>query len=294
VAVDEPWGVSGPQFLLLFAVLYAAALVPYLLLRLRHRRELGLEWHVVPPLHLYERAALAGGSSRVALTALVALNEGERVRLLDDGRVEPVEHAAGQLHPVERVLVDLVRAAPGLTAGTLVKELGRASEVAAVAGRLEQRGLVLSRAERSAYRRRLLPVGAVLALGLVRLVNGIMLHRPVLFLVILLVAGAAGLLVLLASAPRRSPTGDAVVRRWTEGDLPPDPVLPAWGTSAGPGVLTGAAAGVALLGLPALTGEDPTLLALRAGGAVPAAGGGGDGGGGGGCGGGGCGGGCGG
>jgi uncharacterized protein (TIGR04222 family) len=221
------------------------------------------------------------------------MNEAERVRLLDNGRVEPVEHGAGRLHPVERVLVDLVRAAPGLTAGSLLKELRRASAVGAVAGPLEQRGLLLTHEERSGYRRRLLPGVAVLALGVVRLVNGLMLGRPVAFLVVLLVAGTLLLLALAATVPHRSPAGNALVRRWSEAEVPPDPVLPAWGTSAGPGVLTGAAAGVAVLGLPALTGDDPTFLALRAGGAVPAAGGGGDGGGGGGgCGGGGCGGGC--
>jgi uncharacterized protein (TIGR04222 family) len=164
-------------------------------------------------------------------------------------------------------------------------------EVVAVEEPLEQAGLLLTAGDRAHYRRRLLPAVAVLALGLVRLVNGIMLGRPVAFLLILLLAGAVLAIALSTTLPGRSPAGDAVVRRLAS-EPPPPPVVPAWGTATGAGILTGAALGVAVLGLPALTGEDPTLLALRAGGAVSAAGGGGDGGGGGGCGGGGCGGGC--
>ena len=59
------------------------------------------------------------------------------------------------------------------------------------------------------------------------------------------------------------------MRRWQQGEPEPAPTMPAWGTPTGGALVAGAAVGVAVLGLPALTGEDPTLLALRAGGAVP-------------------------
>ena len=104
-------------------MLYGAALVPYLVLRLRHRRQAREDVLAPPALDLYERAYLTGGPQRVALTALIAMNEAERVRLLDDGRVEPVEHAAGRLHPVEQALVNRVRSAAGLPAGALVNQV---------------------------------------------------------------------------------------------------------------------------------------------------------------------------
>src|SRR3712207_8861695 len=50
---------------------------PYLLLRLRHRRQARLEPPSLPSLDLYERASLASGPERVALTALVAMSEAE-------------------------------------------------------------------------------------------------------------------------------------------------------------------------------------------------------------------------
>jgi uncharacterized protein (TIGR04222 family) len=299
--MGEPWGLSGRQFLVVFVVLVLASVVPYAWALLRHRRAAGLVSHGREDLDLYQRAFLVGGPDRVALTALVASSEAERVRVLDTGRVEQVHiqpsPRAGSAGPdlVERALLTAVRAHPEVKAGRLLKILARQGEVTGLAEPLERAGLLMTTQERRRFRARLWPLVLVLGIGGVRFAIGVSLGRPVTFLALLLTGSVVAFFWLAGRAPRRTPAGDAAVRVWSSGvsRTSPSHAVTASPPMLGAAVIAGVAAGVAVLGLPALEGG-PLILALRAGGAGSGLGGGdgGGGGGGGGCGGGGCGGGC--
>ncbi len=282
----DTWGISGPQFLLLYVALFAVT-VPGVVLA-RRRALAGPPGAAVPDrLDRYEAAYLNGGCELVATTAVTVLlraghltstsRRGRRVRL--GVRAAPPAGA----HPVEWATYQLVAARPDHPRWALGAELCRAPAMAAVRERLRQAGLAPTPEQRARYRAAGLWSLPLLALGVARVVAGTANGRPVGFLVVLLVVTVVLAVALCLRVPERHRAG------------PPHPGPPAGraGRPAGGASPSELAMATALFGAGVLWSADVEMaMALR----LPReqsaflGGAGGDGGGGGGsCGGGGCG-----
>lgn len=277
--MSQPWGISGTQFLVLYGIALVVAFGYALLLRWRLRRPQG----PLPPLQVNvdELAFLVAGPGRAAEAAIARLVESGRVHVSRQGLL-----TAGVLtssDPVEAAVLRVIEHTPRRGSYVIRKVTGSGA-VSAISDRLVEHRLLV---EPSAIRRRaLLWLYLLMAVGVLRLVNGVRLGHPVGYLALLLLLTAALTIMLYRRGSRtRTRHGDklcASVR--ASGANESNPWLR-------PSVaLAGAGGSVALGGLAAF--PDPTVRDALTAGTTTTGGGGGDGG----CGssdsGGGCGGGC--
>jgi uncharacterized protein (TIGR04222 family) len=290
-ATADTWGISGPEFLLVYLVIAAAVLVA----GTRARRALADPRATSPVGDLTARphdiAYLNGGAELAIYSALSAMHLRGTIAVggkgLVSGRGRPAPDADGlekAIHftagtPVQRRRLPFHR--PVQTALLVIEE------------RLVATGLLLSEDQRRRIRRVGFWMLGVAGLGLVRLLAGIAEARPVGYLLVALVVVTAIAIVQLAVAPRRSRLGDRTLAglRANHHALAPS-MRPDWHVY-GPAA---AALSIGVFGTSALWASDPAfaeeIAAQRA-----TSGGSGDGGGaavgggdsGGGCGGGGCG-----
>jgi uncharacterized protein (TIGR04222 family) len=207
----KTWGISGPQFLLLYVALFAvtAAVVA----AVRRRALAAPEGPAATPARLdpYEAAYLNGGGSLVATAAVSnllrgglvasAARRGRRVRL--SARTAP---AAGA-HPVEWAAYQVVAANPGRTLGDVRAAIAVEPAMAALGERLRRGGLVPSPEQRARYRAAALWFLPVAALGAVRVAAGSANGRPVGFLVALLVVTVVVAAALALRVPRATELG---------------------------------------------------------------------------------------
>ena len=286
------WGISGPQFLLVYVALLAVTVLVVVVAR---RRVLAAPDGAAVPARLdrYEAAYLNGGCELVATTAVSSLLRAghlapsPRRRQRHQLVTGPAPGAAA--HPVEWATYQLVAARPDHPRWALGAELCRAPAMAAVCERLRRGGLAPTSEQRARYRATGLWFLPLLALGVARVAAGTANGRPVGFLVALLLVTVVVAVVLSLRVPHTTELGRRTLAR-----LRAEAGRPAAGAS--PSEL---AMATALFGAGVLWAADAeTAMALRvprehgAFGGVHAGGGDGGGGGsdgGGGCGGGGCG-----
>jgi uncharacterized protein (TIGR04222 family) len=200
VADMKTWGISGPQFLLLYVALFAvtAAVVA----AARRRALAAPDGPAATPARLdpYEAAYLNGGGSLVATAAISSLLRGGQVantaRRGRGVRLSTRAAPTAGAHPVEWAAYQVVAASPGRTLGDVRGALAREPAMAALGERLRHGGLVPSPEQRARYRAAALWFLPLLALGAARVAAGSANGRPVGFLVALLVVTvvvAAGL-----------------------------------------------------------------------------------------------------
>ncbi|GAA1242511.1 TIGR04222 domain-containing membrane protein [Pseudonocardia aurantiaca] len=293
-ATAGTWGISGPEFLLIYLAIAVAVLVA----GTRARRaladpeatiragDLTAHPHDVAYLNAGPELAVYSALSAMHLRGTIAGSGGGNVRAAGrltpdtDGLEKAIHFAAAS--PVHRRRLPFHR--PVQTALVIVDQ------------RLVTGGLLLSDEQRRQIRRVGLWMLGVAGLGLVRLLAGIAEAQPVGFLLAAFVAVTVVAAVQLARAPRRTRLGDRTLAqlRSEHHSLAPS-LRPDWHVY-GPG---GAALSIGVFGTSALWASDPAFAheiaaqRVTAGGSGDGGGGGstdgGGGGGGGGCGGGGCG-----
>lgn len=203
----------GPDFLALYAAVLAVAGPVALLLRRLLRRPSGNVDLRFLSLRPVEVAYLAGGEQQ-AVSALVASLAQQKLITVKHG-TEPTVVVAGPLphgaDAVERELYNLLGTGPT----TIERTSSAASRVLAPLQRkLMELGLLIPESDK--WPPRLIPasvLGAVLVLGLAKVVVGISRDRPVTLLVVLCALVTAGIIWLLATGPRRSVLGDTVLNR---------------------------------------------------------------------------------
>jgi uncharacterized protein (TIGR04222 family) len=291
----DTWGISGPQFLLLYLVLLAIAVLAVVLVR---RWVLAADGAAVPArLDLYEIGELNGGGALVATTAVSNLLRSGHLASSSRRRSQPARLVAGSApgpdaHPVEWAVYQQVAASPNRPLRDVQAALEGSTALAAVRQRLRLGGLAPTPEQRARCRAAVLWFLPLLALGVARVVAGRANGRPVGFLVALLVVTVVVAAVLVLRVPNATGLGRRTLQR-----LRAEQPRPAAGAS--PAELT---MGTALFGAGVLWAADTdTALLLRVprehgvfgadmgGGSFGDGGGGGGGCGGGGCGGGGCG-----
>lgn len=290
--MGDTWGISGPTFLFLYAVLAAAVLIA----SIKVRRTIAGSSRDEPVSAIarqpHDVAYLNGGAELAVVSALTALRLRGAI-WSTRGNAQRVPHADPGSDGLERALYSAIDAPTHRK--RIPTNRGVAAALAVIEKRLSDAGLLLS----AAQRRRIRGVGwwmlAVAGLGLVRLLAGIANAKPVGLLVVALLIVTVIAVVLMSTAPRRTRLGDKTLAalRTDNHALHPNE-RPDWAVY-GP---LGAALGIGLFGMSAVWASDPALAGelavqrIATSGGSDGSSGGGDSGGSSGCGGGGCGGGC--
>lgn len=206
-----PLSLSGPEFLVVYGAGVALALLVWWLIRERQRGE-PRELVADPPLDAYDVAYLRGGPLAVIESALLALRRDQRIVRHGEREFElgPGGHRRDEGAPIERAVLRALAPRPATRAALL--DLTR-EELAAIEAKLLGAGWMTSIGRR---RRQnvlaKLPLAAVSALGVGKLVNGVAHAYPVGFLALGLVATGALLYFLRPLSPR-TPRGDAALTR---------------------------------------------------------------------------------
>ncbi|MBB5856960.1 TIGR04222 domain-containing membrane protein [Amycolatopsis umgeniensis] len=256
--MEDTWGIPGPTFLAIYAVLLVFPLV------------LGLLWTVAvklgrkapraavsgPQPTVYELAYLAGGPDRVVDTAIAALVDRGTLRVSSSKQLQLTGPEPAD--PIEKAVAKGARPGHNATTRGIRDRLRMSGPMQALGKDLEARGLVVVNQAPRIRRVVFFLYLAVLVLGVVRLFAGISADRPVGFLIPLLIAAGIATLIARAAKNKRTgprPTGEgnrilgsansALARERKRGI----PNAPAVGGVAGGALLGGAAAAVALGGL---------------------------------------------
>ncbi|MDH6244547.1 TIGR04222 domain-containing membrane protein [Mycobacterium sp. OTB74] len=250
---ETPWGLTGPQFLSLFFLGYVVSLLAMAGIRAVLLRTGARGVNPETRLDLYQTAYLAGGPARVVNTAIAQLALSGRI-LASRGGSLTVASGTTPLSDVEAAVVEAVdlsgkRKAP--------RRLRKDPRILAVGDQLRAQGLLLDGARLAVFRAAaLLPV-AVWCIGLARVVNGAVLHRPVGALVAWLIVTAFVTVFIggtFATNAAHRPSADGRRLLMSMRDQYDAGAGRSLGVSRAPGIPHSAQlAGVALLGFTALS-----------------------------------------
>jgi uncharacterized protein (TIGR04222 family) len=222
---SEPWGLSGPQFLGLYvAGLVTCAVFAFYAYRLARRTPEQSHPSFERDLDLYEGAYLAGGPGRVTRTAAFSLLAADRIRGSRSGIMTTVVAdgaMASRPDGVAQVVFDTLAQREPTHLHPVLSAAARHPIVDSIGERLRDEGLVPGKDRGLVQRSALLPIVALFILGVARLVEGVSNDRPVLFLLLLLMA-TVGLGVAVAGCPppRRTARGDAKMRELSRASYP--------------------------------------------------------------------------
>ncbi|HET9141879.1 TIGR04222 domain-containing membrane protein [Actinophytocola sp.] len=210
----EPWGISGPLFVVLYDVIFAGSVILMLLVQKVLTRAGSGRGADTAELDVYEAAHLAGGVRRLVDTAIAALAIRGLVHVSRDGRLT-VTGDAGGAGPIETAVATELRRNP--LRSVVYAMVRNAPAVRAVDRRLRSRGLLLGGSRALLWRLVAVPPVVVFAIGILRLVNGLALGRPIESLVLSLLLSLGVLIWVfftMRSQDRQvTPLGRAVLDR---------------------------------------------------------------------------------
>ncbi len=211
----NPFTLPGPQFLLLYAIVFAGVTAVAIWLRWSMRGPGGAApANLDDELNPYEIAFLAGGTSSSINACLVRLVHHKVFGLAADaGRLWRLPtRVPDSAQPLEKMLAGAVTNNESMQVSRLFEMAEPTAD--RLRTRLEEKGLVLPR-ER--VNRICLTSAGVTALvilfGLAKLIVGAVQNRPVGFLTILLFASALGPVIAMLRRPFRTRLGNAALVR---------------------------------------------------------------------------------
>ena len=287
--MSQPWGLSGPQFLGVYAVGIGLTVAIPLIFRQVLRRVPDHE--MVRQLDPYEVGFLAGGPQRVAQMIVAGQVDSGALRVDSAGKLSEADRLA-RTGPYADSLDRITPAGvpDGLRASAICEKLKSDSAIAEICHGLSVDKFIIPQRRMTALRLvTAVLMTALLITGILRMIEGASNHRPVGYLLTLIAISLLLDILLVAPIlrlPQPTTAGSAYLERLRE--------TPEGSRSlVAPGAAVAALAGEAVLLGIALEGfdgiqDEATRAALLAG--MPSSSGGGGGGcGGGGCGGGGCG-----
>lgn len=249
--MEQPWGLSGPEFLLL----HGMGLVVWCAIVVVARavvKGMGKPRAEAGGLGLYERAYLHGGSDRVSDTALAGLIHGGRVRVSRSQKLQRVS-AHGEDDEVQREVLALAGREGTISAPR--KAIRLSGHCDTLRRRLVEEGFLVPSGAHAVLRLLVWGFPILALIAVVRGVHGVRLDHPVGFLVL---EFAVTLVVWAIAAekcghPLRTNAGDAVGK-------PSSAVADSGHAVVGPLVGGAAAELVAFAGLSAY--PDPTVVRL--------------------------------
>ncbi|WP_154696977.1 TIGR04222 domain-containing membrane protein [Lentzea guizhouensis] len=205
----EPWGLSGPEFLQLYWIGLALAVLAAIVIRVRARAG-GSQ--PVRTLDVDEIAYLAGGPRRVVETAVARLLTAGELRISRRGAVSATNSPQSRNHVDRAVLTDSQRYS-NRTVSLMIPAVAKDIAVRAIGLRLQELGLVLSEeAVKRARRNGSALLWLLLAVGVVRWVNGIAIDANIGWLSVQLVITAVLIFFVLRRGKNlRTTTGDRVL-----------------------------------------------------------------------------------
>jgi len=139
--MQRPWGLSGPEFLQLYWIGLALAVLVAIIVRVRVRA--GHSSQLVRSLDMDELAYLAGGPRRVVETSIARLLTAGELRTSRRGTVQ-VTSTAQSLNPVDRAVIADSQRYTNRTVNLMIPAVARDGAVTAIGGRLEEMGLVVN------------------------------------------------------------------------------------------------------------------------------------------------------
>ncbi|MDX8031839.1 TIGR04222 domain-containing membrane protein [Lentzea sp. BCCO 10_0856] len=192
--MQRPWGLSGPEFLQLYWIGLALAVLVAIVVRVRVRA--GHSNQPVRSLDMDELAYLAGGPRRVVETAIARLLTSGELRTSRRGTVQ-VTSTTRSLNAVDRVVITDAQRYTNRTVNLMIPALTKDGVVLAIGQRLEDMGLVVNPAvAKSALRKGSILLWVLLAIGVARWVNGIAIGANIGWLTLQLVITGALIFVL--------------------------------------------------------------------------------------------------
>ena len=245
------WGMDGAQFLQLYVLLAAVAVVAALLVRQRGgRRGPGGDVLLEPEALGY----LAGGRERAGYVALAQLRAERMIRTVGRGRFVVVDQTRPAGSVLQAAVVDQSHTERSISA-VLTSGPVRAAATE-LRDRLRAAGLKPAHPQLVAGRAAVGLLAVVEVLGVVRLATASPDDRTGYLVLVVLVVGAATF-ALLRWPPRRTATGHRALRDQRQaGRHLRNSVHPAW-TTYGP---VGLGTSVALFGTAALFALDPAFV----------------------------------
>ncbi|SDM68241.1 TIGR04222 domain-containing protein [Lentzea albidocapillata subsp. violacea] len=197
--MPRPWGLSGPEFLQLYWIGLALAVLVAIVVRVRVRA--GHSTQPVRSLDMDELAYLAGGPRRVVETAVARLLTAGELRPSRRGTVQATS-TMQSLNPVDRAVVTDCQRYTNRTVNLMIPAVAEDGVVTAIGQRLEAMGLVVNPAvAKSALRKGSIALWVLIVIGLARWVNGIAIGANIGWLTVQLVL--TGLLILTLRLTRR-------------------------------------------------------------------------------------------
>jgi uncharacterized protein (TIGR04222 family) len=177
MTMGNPWGISGPAFVWVYAALLA---IPFLFRALWYATagHSGAGSAITRPLSVYHLAYLAGGPYRTVQTVIAAMVERGQLRVSSDKRLKTTGSVPSD--PLERAVGNAVNSSFASTTTTVQLKVRSSAELGALAAELESLELVVPRNRIKAVERTVLwAYFVVLAVGVARWVTGAALNRPV-------------------------------------------------------------------------------------------------------------------
>ena len=263
--MEQPWGLSGPEFLGVYGAGMAVMIVVPLLVRQLVRGSPGGGRQVLAGLELdaYQAGYLAGGARRAAQVIVAEWTESGALRVNSEGRISVTDRVlAGTSPAVARYGVRLDGVPDGARTDSVLKAMARDAGVASIGRGLRKTGLAVT--ETRVRVLRLVTVALVVILlgtGIARFIEAAHNHRPAGTLTGLFIFSVVIGLILIVStwSPPVATTAGARYLRELRPRTAAGP-QPAFTDPGGETVLFG----VALLGFAALS-DSELRAALQAG-----------------------------
>lgn len=187
--MQRPWGLSGPEFLQLYWIGLALAVLVAIIVRVRVRA--GHSNQPVRSLDMDELAYLAGGPRRVVETAIARLLTSGELRTSRRGTVQ-VTSSTNSLNAVDRAVITDSQRYSNRTVNLMIPAVSRDGAVTAIGRRLEEMGLVVHPdVAKSALRKGSIALWVLLAIGVARWFNGLAIDAPIGWLTLQLVITGA-------------------------------------------------------------------------------------------------------
>jgi uncharacterized protein (TIGR04222 family) len=252
VYAADTWGISGPRFIGIYLAVAALAVAVALLTRFLTGRGDAPSLTARDPLP-GDVAYLAGGERRAVHSALASLRAADAVDTDDNKKVVATNHPPAGASDLERA----VHAAlgHGTRPATLYRNRGVEAALTAIRTRLVDAGLLYSDGQQQRMRWAAYTLFAAAALGIARLLTGMLNGKSVGFL--FLATGAVLVLaVVLRKPPTTTPRANRILGqiRTSHQYLQPSQ-SPSWAVYGA----TGAGLSVALFGVGALLAADPAF-----------------------------------
>jgi uncharacterized protein (TIGR04222 family) len=208
--MQRPWGLSGPEFLQLYWIGLALAVLVAIVVRVRVRA--GHSSQPVRSLDMDELAYLAGGPRRVVETALARLLTAGELRTSRRGTVQATA-ATSSLNPVDRAVITDSQRYTNRTVNLLIPAVAKDDAVTAIGRRLEEMGLVVHPdVAKAALRKGSMALWVLLAIGVARLLNGLAIGTAVGWLTLqILLTGVLIFLLTRRSKHVRTSKGNSVL-----------------------------------------------------------------------------------